>query len=134
MIPSTVTQAISNLAYTQSLLGPFLQASVSARLNFEQQIANVEDVIDTAIVNAVGLLDSKFSGDAYPTQTVSDLTSLYTSSNDQYTLANLEGVIGRLLLNVQITYSGGGIPITQIVAQPSLDYSQPQDSQYLPGL
>lgn len=134
MIPSNVSQAISNLAYTQSLLGPFLSASVSARLNFQQQIANTEETIDAALIAAAGKLDSAFSGDPFPSQTAMDLTSLYTNSNDQYTLANLEGVIGRLLLNVQITYSGGQVPLTFIAAQPSLDYSQPQDTMYIPGL
>lgn len=134
-IPSAVTTGVTNLNTTLSTLGSYLQASIAARRSLEQQISNLAALIDSSIAGAIGLLDSNFAGDPFPSQSAKDLLSIGTSASDQYTLANLRGVIGRMLLNVQITYQGSSLPFTYAtIPQPSADFSQSQDTQYIPIL
>jgi hypothetical protein len=101
MTPSTVTTGVANLNAAVAAMGPYLQASTSVRRALLQQAANLEALVDTSLAAASGSLDT-FSASPLPADTASGLLGLATAATDSTTLSDLRGVIGRMVLNIEI--------------------------------
>jgi hypothetical protein len=102
MIPSSVATGVSNLNASLAAMGSYLSASVTIRRALLQQAATLATAIDTAEKTAAGALDT-FAGSKMPGDTVNGLLALLTSAQDEQTLSDLRGVIGRMVLNIEIT-------------------------------
>ena len=102
MIPSSITTGVSSLNAALAAMGSYLSASVTIRRALLQQAATLATAIDTAEKTAAGALDT-FQGSIMPGDTVNGLLGLLTSAQDEQTLSDLRGVIGRMVLNIEIT-------------------------------
>jgi len=102
MIPSSVTTGVSSLNAALVAMGSYLSASVTIRRALLQQAASLASAIDAAEKTSAGALDT-FQGSKMPGDTVNGLLALLTSAQDEQTLSDLRGVIGRMVLNIEIT-------------------------------
>ena len=101
MIPAAITQGVSNLNASIAALGPYLSAQTAVRRALYQQAATLASSVDSALAGATGSLDS-FSGLPTPQETAAGLLGIETSAQDQTSLSDLRGVIGRMVINIQI--------------------------------